>query len=131
MLRHRVRREISIHARVSAVPTRTPRVCTAGAIPLRNSGFDTADALHHLARRRRRADVVDHHVAATAQTAIIRTRDRRRDGRLRPACRVPKLLLPSEVVGKQVAATAIEGGVIDGRFDLFQAQSQELEIDDA
>ena len=42
-----------------------------------------ADALHHLARRRGRADVVDHHVAATAQTAIIRTRDRRRDGRLR------------------------------------------------
>ena len=27
--------------------------------------------------------VVDHHVAATAQTAIIRTRDRRRDGRVR------------------------------------------------
>ena len=53
----------------------------------------------------------------SAQTAIIRARDRRRDGRLRQfGVRVPKLLLPSEVGGKQGRAmTAIEGGVIDGR----------------
>ena len=45
------------------------------------------------------------------------------------ACRVPKLLLPSEVGGKQGRAmTAIEGGVIDGRaFYRFQAQPQQLE----
>jgi hypothetical protein len=45
------------------------------------------------------------------------------------ACRVPKLLLPSEVgVSKVAAMTAIEGGFIDGRaFHRLQAQPQQLE----
>jgi hypothetical protein len=49
------------------------------------------------------------------------------------ACRVPKLMLPSESAVSRVAAmTAIEGGVIDGRaFYRFQAQPQQLEIGDA
>ena len=50
------------------------------------------------------------------------------------ACRVPKLLLPSEVGGKQGRAmTAIEGGVIDGRafLSIPGATSTVREIDDA